>query len=615
MVTLRPGESIQAAIDAAEAGAVICLARGVWKESIVVDRPLTLLGRGTQRTVIQASQAFQPVIAVSDQRAEPAIVKLEGLTISGAGASSGLAVTGSAVVEVENCEFSGLLYGIRADDSAHLTVIDSSVHKNRQLGVVLSGLAQASISGSRISGNIGPGVWLSDHTEATFLRCEISVNRGHGLWLRDKAMVSLNDCSIARNEGHGLWLTASSEARLLSTHISGNWDQGIRAEASAEVELTKSYVLSNWHGIEARDRAVATIVDSTVSGNRFDGVKVQNSARIAASESVISDNRRGVWIAGRADAEITDCFIEQNLGYGIFSWSSGDVRGRNNRLRANGIDLGGNLPGELRVPSSEPREAAIVWPDARYAALQEAVDALLPGGALIILPGRYAAGLTIGKKLRIEAGPGEVTLRAESPDVPVFSLVDGADLHVVGVTISGGSEGLLVSAGARVTLDGCAVSENADGINLSFASWAQINNCSIAANERSGIFAGGGAEATIIQCTVSNNDGYGIAATDSAQVTVTDSTVVHNGLDGGIVVWGSCELILEANTIIDNRGFGVATFQRPCFTASPWVFQGRISGSSNTVGGNRRGDFCPSELEFLSTAEGGVMDLRPSHSE
>ena len=614
LVTVRPGESIQTAIDSAEAGTVICLGRGTWTENVIIDSSLTLVGRGIGRTVIEADRVFTPVIEVLGQDSGPINVKLEGLTISGVGGGSGVTISGIAVVEIKNCGVSGRSYGIEVADSAHLTLSDSTISENKQRGVILADSARASVSNSDISGNMGLGLWLSGSAEATFLDCEISRNGGHGLWLRDEARVVLSNCSISENRGHGLRLEDQSATQLLGSDISGNRDQGIRAEDSAKVELTESDVLSNWHGIELRNGAQATIVGSTVSRSRWDGIRIQHSAQATISGSIVSANGRGVGLSGEADAEIRDCLIEQNSGYGIFSWSSGEIRGEGNEFRENGADLGGNLAGALRVSSQEPTETAINWPDDRYISLQEAIDALLPGGKLLLTQGSYTAGLTIGKELSIEAADGAATLQAKNNALPVLSLVDGAELRLVGTTISGGSEGLLVSAGAKVALVGCTISQNIEGINVSYSASAEMTDCGIAENERSGTFIGGAAQATITRCSISNNNGYGIAVADSAQVTITDSSVTRSGQDGGIVLWGSCQAILEGNMIADNRGFGIAIYQRPCFWESPWVFQGHISGRGNLFQANGRGDVCPPELEFLSAAEGGELDSRPSPS-
>ena len=610
-VTVLPGESIQAAIDAAEEGDVICLPRGVWTETIAIDKSLTIVGRGTTRTSIEAEWRLRPVLAISSQDIKPVTVKIEGLTISWDGGHTGVAINGTAVVEISNCHISGMMYGIQVADSAHLTLSDSAVSDSRQRAIMLSGSAQASISGSQISANVGPGLWLSGSAQATVSDCEISGNLGHGLWLRDEGHVALGNCAVSDNKGHGLLLTGRSTAQLLESRLSGNWDQGIRAEDRARVEVIGTTVLSNWHGVELRDEAQATITGSTISRNSWDGIRVRDSGQARVSGSVISANRRGVGFSGSAGADIRDCLIEGNSGFGIFSWASGVVDGEGNEFRNNGIDLGGNLSGALRVPLKEPGETAITWPDERYASLQEAIDALLPGGKLILEPGTYAAGLTIGTPLSIEAGDGQAVLMAKSDALPVLSLVGGAELHLTGSMITGGAEGLLVSGAARAVLATCTISGNTEGINLSYSSSVEMVHCDIENNERRGVFVGGAAQAAIINCAIRDNGGYGIAAADSAQVTISDSIVAGSGGDGGIVLWASPQAVLEGNTISDNRGFGIAFFQRPCFVGSPWVFRGRISGSGNVFEANRRGDVCPPELGFLSTMEGGELDLRP----
>ncbi|TEU10562.1 MAG: hypothetical protein E3J25_08840 [Anaerolineales bacterium] len=609
-VVVRPGESIQAAIDAAETGDVICLAEGLWTENLVIDKPLTLVGQGEGMTVINPELRLRAIVLVPGQGAEPIEVRLEGLTMEGSGGGSGVTLGGLAAVEVKDCTISGRITGIEVADSARLTLNGCTVYDSRQRAVVLSGSARASISRSSISGNRGPGVWVYGSAEVEFDDCDISGNGGHGLLLQDEARATLSECAVSGNRGHGLWLTGQSVAHLLRSEVSDNSDQGIKADDGGRVEVTGTRVLSNWNGIEVRHGARVTLTDADVSKNRWDGIRVRDSARVAVSGSVISANRRGVAFLGNSGAEISDCLIEGNSVYGVFSWSTGEVIGAGNSFLDNGVDLGGDLPGTLRLPLREAVEAAITWPDERYASLQEAVDALLPGGTLLLEPGTHTAGLTIGKKLSIEAREEGATLTATRHSLPVLSLVGGAELRLAGAAISDGSVGIVVSSAGRLVLVGCTISRNAQGINLSSSSSAEIADCSIEGNEMDGVFIGGAAQAAITRCVISDHGEYGIAVADSARVTITDTVVTGSGRDGGVVLWGSPQAILEGNTIVDNRGSGVVLFMRPCFLASPRVFQGRISGSNNFFGVNQGGAVCPPELGFLSTAEGGELDLR-----
>lgn len=609
-VTVNPGESIQAAIDAAGEGDVICLARGLWREAILIDKSLTIVGRGPTRTSIEAEWRLQPLVVISSPDMRPVNVKLEGLAITRDGGHTGVEIDEMVVLEMSNCRISGMMHGITVADSAQLILSDSVVSDSRQLSIMLSGSARASISDSRISDNTAPGLWLSGSAQATVSDSSISGNHGHGLWLREQASVVLRNCTVSDNRGHGLLLTGESTAQLLESGLSRNWDHGIRIEDRGRAELVDSTVLSNWHGVELRGESRATIIGSTISGNSWDGIRASGSGQVQVSDSVISANRRGVAFFGDAGADIRGCLLEDNSTYGISSWYRGMVDGEGNEFRGNGIDLGGNLSGAMRAPLKEPSEIEIIWPDDRYSSLQEAVDALLPGGKLILGPGIYVAGLTIGTPLLIEASHGQPVLMAKNDVLPVLSLVGGAELHLSGLMITGGAEGMLISSEALAIITDCTISGNTEGVNLSYSASAQIAHCDIADNERRGVFVGGTAQAMIDRCSIRDNGGQGIGVADSAWVTASNSTISGTDGDGGVVLWGTSEVVLEGNTISDNSGFGVALFQRPCFVMSRWIFRGRISGSLNVFEANRRGDVCPPELGFLATTEGGELDLR-----
>jgi len=353
-----------------------------------------------------------------------------------------------------------------------------------------------------------------------------------------------------------VWIQRPEEAQTVSVKVEGLKVTGAKGECV------------DWpicpHGVLIRGKAQADISQSTISGNRGDGIRLLGSAQATISQSTISGNWYGIDLGDSAQATIEGNLIQGNTSYGIISSSSGEVRGGGNKMHDNGVDLGGNLPGTLREPLVEATEEEILYPDAegRYPTLQHAVDALLPGGKLI-LRGEHAAGVTITKELTIVAQEGaEVTLVARGLGPAVLSLVGGARLTAVGLRLIGGFHGLLLGADAQADISKSTISESVHGILL---------------------------------C-------------DSAQATVSKSTISENV--HGILLEDSAQATIEGNLILSNEDYGVVLFERPCFDTDR-VFRGYVTGKQNTIpgpdepDGNKKDAVCPEELDFLMTEEGG----------
>jgi parallel beta-helix repeat protein len=190
-VTVRPGRSIQAAIDAAEEGAVICLAEGSWEENLVIEKGLTLRGLGSGKSVIKGLRDGEPVLLIySDAKIEATV---EGLTLAEAKGwrcaerplrcPNGLSLGGKVKATIRGNTISGNGYGISMRASA-----------------------QASISGNTISGNRWDSISMEDSAQATIQGNTISGNRQHGIFMRDSAQATIQGNKITKNSGYGVWL-------------------------------------------------------------------------------------------------------------------------------------------------------------------------------------------------------------------------------------------------------------------------------------------------------------------------------------------------------------------------------------------------------------------------
>jgi parallel beta-helix repeat protein len=304
------------------------------------------------------------------------------------------------------------------------------------------------------------------------------------------------------------------------------------------------------------------------------GIGLGDSAWARITDSTISENGAGIVLRDSAQAEITNNLIRGNERAGIASSSAGPVTGSKNRMQENGVDLVGNLPAGLRLPLVEATKQEIRLPDPAYPSLQHAVDALLPGGRLILGAGAYAGGVTIEKDLTIEALEG-AEARLER-GYAVISLVGAARVKLAGLLLTGGSLGLAGGATVQVEITGSTISGNLIGIVLWGTAQAKITDSTISEN-LIGIVLWGTARAEISGSTISENEeGSGIVLVGSARAEITNSTISENGF-AGIWLEDSARAEITSSTISGNRGIGI-------------VLEGSAQAeiTNNLIRGNRR---------------------------
>jgi len=250
-VTVGPGESIQAAIDAAPEGATICLAQGVWEEHLAIRKSLTLRGAGAEETTIRGHRADTAVIRVHTPEDEEGMVVLEGLGVTGGSGMYGP--------------------GLLVEAASRVAVIDCGVFDNG-FGIWLKGTAQATLSRTHVFDNAATGIWLADSSRSTIADCTVSDNAFSGIWLTGEAQ-SVIDEVMAKGNREGVGLTDASYARIESSSIVGNQRRGISINEFARVSITGCSIVDNgWEGVYIAGSAEATLEGNVIQGNQRYGV-------------------------------------------------------------------------------------------------------------------------------------------------------------------------------------------------------------------------------------------------------------------------------------------------------------------------------------------------------
>lgn len=351
--------SIQAALHAAKAGDTVRIAAGVYREHLVLDKPISLVGEGMP-TIDGAGVGDVILVKAPDCR-------IAGLHVTGSGRevladTAAIKLEGAGAV-VEGCRIDQSLYGLYV----------SAVQRARIVGNVITGLV------SLPTGDRGDGIrlWNSSHTLIS--RNRISGTRD-GIYFDASPFNTVTDNAI-RQVRYGLHYMYSDDNAFRGNRFTET-EAGSAVMFSRRITLEGNLFSGNRgyraYGLLIKDCEDSTVANNAVVGNRT-GMFLDGTAHVRVRHNRIVGNDLGLevrgsteatsfegnTIAGNTEAVATPTGIGENTWRGNY-WS--DYRG---------YDLDGDGRGDT------PHEAGSVFsyllenlPPARLFLLSPAIQAL-----------------------------------------------------------------------------------------------------------------------------------------------------------------------------------------------------------------------------------------------
>ncbi len=259
---------IQAALDAAPAGATIAVETGTYAESLTATKAVTLSGRCAERVRVQGASTAP------------------GLTVTAAGvAASGLTL-------------SGHLVGAQIQTGGGLTLTDALVADNVKAGVVVSGkvgTVQSALTAVRT-------VVRGTRPDAAGTAYGLLVSGGATAALTESALVANPLCGGAvTGSGSALTLTRSIVRDDAST--TNLQSSSLSAQSGGRLELTESAVIASKNtDVTAVDSATRVIAQRTVLRDPVGPAQYQVAFFVAQStleaDAVALWNHDGVAVLG-----------------------------------------------------------------------------------------------------------------------------------------------------------------------------------------------------------------------------------------------------------------------------------------------------------------------------
>jgi F-box protein 11 len=533
--------TLKEALAAAPADAVISVRPGVYRESVVLTKPVQLLGDGKiDDIVIEAVDG--PCVKVQTDTA-----LLRDLTLRGKAGPVLDVARGQPVVE--GCDIASGGAG----------------------GVAVHGpLSKAVLRKCKVHDSKGPGVLLHTSAACTLEDCEVYANEGPGVEVRQGAAPEMRKCVLRDGQGAGLLVHLGGKGEIDDCEFVGNAAEGVLVKESANPTLRRCKVYNGKReGLVFLAGGRGTVEDCSIYGNAAAGVAVSGSGTAPLiRKSTISDGKGpGLVIANGAAGSLEDCTLAANTGIGVQISA-----GATTLLRKCRVYDGKNLGVAIQKKSAPRLEECWVYRNALTGV------EVSEGAEPALLTCKIYDGKSFGLNFHTDA-------RGTLDDCDVYGNA------TTGMVIGSRSapvlrkckfhhnlqDGLMVWAGGGGEVDTCTFYENGfHGAEVRDASNPTLKHCKFHDGKKVGVYVWKDGKCTLDDCEISGHAEQGVFVSEGGDPLLRNCKI-HDGKSSGIRVFPRGKGTLENCDVYANAFVGV------------WVDGGTLQVRKSTVRDDKNG--------------------------
>ncbi|HEX9081201.1 MAG TPA: protein kinase, partial [Holophagaceae bacterium] len=276
--------SLRVALRNARSGSRILLLPGHYRESVVVDKDVTICAEGDPGEVVLEGVSG-PAVTV-----QVAGVTLKGFTLRGSAKGPALLSAGGGA-QVEGCVLQGPRGCADLGSGATVQFQDCRFEADGALALRVGEEAQARVEGGTLAGFAGAGVLVLPGGQAQLRGTSLEAGAGVGLRVQGRGQATLDGCAIRSAQAGSVEVEPDGRVQL----------QHCRLEQS------------RFAGLLALERSHAVLEDCDVTGHACSGVHVLAGANVLLRSCRLRENPGfGVSVMDRGLATLDGCVIQAN---------------------------------------------------------------------------------------------------------------------------------------------------------------------------------------------------------------------------------------------------------------------------------------------------------------
>lgn len=358
---MTTGYSIAAIVRAAKPGSGVVISSGLYRETLVIDKPLQLVDDGSEG-VVELGSRKGPGIVIKGTDAE-----IRGLTLHGRSQSPLITVLDGGRLLIEDCT-------LRGGSPACIVLHDHEIVVNRcriskgKIGVLLDAKygSQSILTDCQIYENEGPGIRIEGESNPTIKNCEIHDNEGSGIDVKREGegtparlRPTVAKCRIYSNDDSGISFYGPGIGGEIQKCEIRDCKWGIFLDDGAypqildrEIHKCKNsgIVIGRGYQETGVEQVLRTFVHSAkISKMQGAGILIlEQSAPIIWGVDIRDCCRDGIIICSGSNPTLRELTIEHNVEAGIVVKSGGRGVLLASKVRENGepglhIEDGGDL--------------------------------------------------------------------------------------------------------------------------------------------------------------------------------------------------------------------------------------------------------------------------------
>ncbi|NQE45094.1 Cell surface glycoprotein [ANME-1 cluster archaeon GoMg2] len=343
-----PGESIQAAVDAADSGDTIIVRDGTYTENVDVNKSLAIQSdNGSANCIVQAVNSYDPIFEVTAN-----YVNISGFTVKDASYDAGIYLYQTDYCTISSNKASNNSDGIRLRMSSNNTLTSNNASNNEDDGIRLWPYSNSNvITDNTANSNKMVGISLARASNNTLIHNTNNLNE-RGIYFLDSSNNTIRNNNCSNNDYGGITLSCDSSNNLLINNTANsNKELGLVIGRDANNNTLRNNTISgskyNFHAEDIQDIDTSNTVngkpirylvhekDLIIDSSWDVGyLGLVNSRNITVRDLILANNVEGILLDHSSDSKIENVTV-LNCEMGIDLKSSSDNTITNNNALNN----------------------------------------------------------------------------------------------------------------------------------------------------------------------------------------------------------------------------------------------------------------------------------------